>query len=258
MALPCTVERGCDHHTHLACLGRNPLAEWIARADRPPERSPRPDARSNTAHRRHVRSNPGGVAVPFGGRGGERAEIRPKGGVSAERGAMSLTAWLAVAVFAAVHVLIAKERVHRVAAVLGGVVPMLLITVTDGGHAFLPEHAGADRDVIFLLLGMMLIVSVLTRTGVFEFVAIRGARQVRRLGEPHRQPDCGLPGRYRRIRHASLSVRARHGSRRQKHDRRARGAPHLVLAVQPIQVDRSAVTVTVAAAHVRLRYFVLV
>ena len=183
---------------------------------------------------------------------------------------MSLTAWLAVAVFAAVHVLIAKERVHRVAAVLGGVVPMLLITVTDGGHAFLPEHAGADRDVIFLLLGMMLIVSVLTRTGVFEFVAIRGARQVRRLGEPHRQPDCGLPGRYRRIRHASLSVRARHGSRRQKHDhrvllqpagrqdRRARGAPHLVLAVQPIQVDRSAVTVTVAAAHVRLRYFVLV
>ncbi|MFF2787989.1 hypothetical protein ACFVT6_14655 [Streptomyces sp. NPDC058049] len=35
---------------------------------------------------------------------------------------MSVTAWLAVAVFTAVYVLIAREKVHRVTAALGGAV----------------------------------------------------------------------------------------------------------------------------------------
>ncbi|MFJ6071878.1 SLC13 family permease [Streptomyces sp. NPDC093065] len=97
---------------------------------------------------------------------------------------MSLTTWLALAVFAVVYVLIATEWVHRVAAALGGAVVMLLIGATDAEHAFFSEHAGIDWNVIFLLLGMMLIVSVLKRTGVFEFVAIWAARRAR--GRPYR------------------------------------------------------------------------
>ncbi|SBT93084.1 Na+/H+ antiporter NhaD [Streptomyces sp. DI166] len=97
---------------------------------------------------------------------------------------MSLTAWLAVAVFAAVYVLIATEWVHRVAAALGGAVVMLLIGATDPEHAFFSEDAGIDWNVIFLLLGMMLIVAVLKRTGVFEFIAIWAARKAR--GRPYR------------------------------------------------------------------------
>ncbi|CAL9480598.1 SLC13 family permease [Streptomyces althioticus] len=91
---------------------------------------------------------------------------------------------MAVAVFAAVYVLIATEWVHRVAAALGGAVLMLLIGATDAEHAFFSEDSGIDWNVIFLLLGMMLIVAVLKRTGVFEFIAIWAARRAR--GRPYR------------------------------------------------------------------------
>ena len=92
---------------------------------------------------------------------------------------MSTTAWLALAVFAAAYGLIATERVHRVAAALGGAVLMLLIGATDADHAFFSEHAGIDWNVIFLLTGMMLIVAVLQRTGVFEYLAIWAAKRAR-------------------------------------------------------------------------------
>ncbi|MCL7367219.1 MULTISPECIES: ArsB/NhaD family transporter [Streptomyces] len=97
---------------------------------------------------------------------------------------MSLTTWMAVAVFTVVFVLIATEWVNRVAAALGGAVVMLLIGATDAEHAFFSEHAGIDWNVIFLLLGMMLIVAVLKRTGIFEFIAIWAARKAH--GRPYR------------------------------------------------------------------------
>jgi Na+/H+ antiporter NhaD/arsenite permease-like protein len=97
---------------------------------------------------------------------------------------MSTTAWLAVAIFVAAYALIATEKVHRVAAALGGAVLMLLVGATDAEHAFFSEEAGIDWNVIFLLLGMMLIVSVLQRTGVFEYLAIWSAKRAR--GHPFR------------------------------------------------------------------------
>ncbi|GIF74617.1 SLC13 family permease [Asanoa siamensis] len=97
---------------------------------------------------------------------------------------MTVTAWLAVGVFAAAYTLIATEKVHRVAAALGGAALMLVIGATDAEHAFFSEDAGVDWNVIFLLLGMMLIVAVLRRTGVFEFVAIWAAKKAR--GRPYR------------------------------------------------------------------------
>lgn len=97
---------------------------------------------------------------------------------------MSATAWAATAIFAAAYVLIATERVHRVAAALGGAVLMLLIGATDAEHAFFSPEAGIDWNVIVLLLGMMLIVAVLRRTGAFEYVAIWAAKRAR--GRPFR------------------------------------------------------------------------
>ncbi|MFE6856866.1 SLC13 family permease, partial [Streptomyces sp. NPDC057674] len=97
---------------------------------------------------------------------------------------MSVTSWLTVAVFAAVYVLIATERVHRVTAALGGAVVMLVLGATSPEHAFFSDETGIDWNVIFLLLGMMLIVSVLKRTGLFEFVAIWAAKRAR--GRPYR------------------------------------------------------------------------
>jgi Na+/H+ antiporter NhaD/arsenite permease-like protein len=93
-------------------------------------------------------------------------------------------AWAAIVIFAAAYVLIATERVHRVAAALGGAVLMLVIGATDAEHAFFDEHTGIDWHVIFLLLGMMLIVAVLKRTGAFEYLAIWAAKRAR--GRPFR------------------------------------------------------------------------
>jgi Na+/H+ antiporter NhaD/arsenite permease-like protein len=97
---------------------------------------------------------------------------------------MTAVAWLAVIVFAVVYVLIATEWVHRVAAALGGAAVMLVIGATDAEHAFFSEHAGIDWNVIVLLLGMMLIVAVLQRTGVFEYLAIWAAKRAK--GRPFR------------------------------------------------------------------------
>ncbi|GAA3452500.1 ArsB/NhaD family transporter [Dactylosporangium matsuzakiense] len=97
---------------------------------------------------------------------------------------MTVTAWIAVAVFAAAYILIATEWVHRVAAALGGAVVMLLIGATDAEHAFFDEQTGIDWNVLVLLLGMMLIVAVLKRTGAFEYLAIWAVKRAR--GKPFR------------------------------------------------------------------------
>ncbi len=86
-----------------------------------------------------------------------------------------MTTVLVVVVFVAAYVLIATERIHRVAAALGGAAGMVLLGVVDARVAFFSERTGVDWNVIFLLLGMMVIVGVLRQTGVFEFLAIWGA-----------------------------------------------------------------------------------
>ncbi|NUT34360.1 MAG: ArsB/NhaD family transporter [Hamadaea sp.] len=96
---------------------------------------------------------------------------------------MTVLAWLSVAVFAVAYVLIATEWVHRVAVALGGAVVMMLIGATDAEHAFFSEHAGIDWNVIVLLIGMMLIVGVLKRTGLFEYLAIWAVKRAR--GRPY-------------------------------------------------------------------------
>lgn len=91
---------------------------------------------------------------------------------------------LSIVVFVGAYVLIATERVHRVAAALGGAALMLALQLTDGRTAFHSLEAGIDWNVVFLLLGMMIIVGVLMRTGLFEFLAIAAAKRAR--GRPFR------------------------------------------------------------------------
>jgi len=95
-----------------------------------------------------------------------------------------MTAVLAIAVFTAAYVLIATERIHRVAAALLGAAGMVIIGVADAKTAFFSEETGVDWNVIFLLLGMMIIVSIIKQTGLFEFLAIWSAKKAR--GEPYR------------------------------------------------------------------------
>ncbi len=86
---------------------------------------------------------------------------------------------LVVVVFVGAYILIATERIHRVAAALAGAAAMVLLGVVDTQVAFFSEETGVDWNVIFLLLGMMVIVSVLKQTGVFDYLAIWSAKRVR-------------------------------------------------------------------------------
>ena len=90
----------------------------------------------------------------------------------------------AVAVFVGAYVAIATEFVHRVKAALVGAALMLAIGASDGDAAFFSQDAGIDWNVIFLLLGMMVIVGVLKQTGLFEYVAVWAAK--RAGGRPYR------------------------------------------------------------------------
>jgi Na+/H+ antiporter NhaD/arsenite permease-like protein len=91
---------------------------------------------------------------------------------------------IAITVFVVAYVLIASEKIDRTKVALGGAAVMLLLHVTDAHAAFFSEETGVDWNVVFLLLGMMVIVSVLRQTGVFEYVAIWAAKRAR--GRPYR------------------------------------------------------------------------
>jgi Na+/H+ antiporter NhaD/arsenite permease-like protein len=91
---------------------------------------------------------------------------------------------IAVIVFVIAYVLIATEWTHKLLAALGGAAVLLALGVTDSEHAFYSHDTGIDWDVIFLLLGMMIIVGVLRRTGVFEYIAIWAAKRAK--GSPLR------------------------------------------------------------------------
>ena len=79
----------------------------------------------------------------------------------------------AVTVFLIAYVFIATEKINRVAVVCAGAAVMLIIGATNADAAFYSHETGIDWDVIFLLLGMMIIVGVIHKTGLFEFLAIK-------------------------------------------------------------------------------------
>jgi Na+/H+ antiporter NhaD/arsenite permease-like protein len=94
--------------------------------------------------------------------------------------------YLAIAaclIFLGAYVLIATEKwVGRAAAALGGAALVLALGISDAEGAFYSPESGIDWNVVFLLLGMMIIVSVLRETGVFEYLAIWAAKRAR--GQP--------------------------------------------------------------------------
>jgi Na+/H+ antiporter NhaD/arsenite permease-like protein len=92
---------------------------------------------------------------------------------------MSLTAVLALVVFATAYVVIVTERFNRTAVALIGAAAMVAIGAVRGHEIFFSEDTGVDWNVIFLLFGMMVIVGILRQTGVFEFLAIWSAQRAR-------------------------------------------------------------------------------
>ena len=90
---------------------------------------------------------------------------------------------VAVVVFVVAYALIASDRVNKTLVALAGAAIMVVLVI-DSDDVFYSRATGIDWDVLFLLLGMMIIVSVLRQTGVFEYTAIWAAKRAR--GSPLR------------------------------------------------------------------------
>jgi Na+/H+ antiporter NhaD/arsenite permease-like protein len=95
-----------------------------------------------------------------------------------------LLAVVAVVTFVIAYVLIATERVPKMVTALAGAGVILAFGVASSEDAFYSHDTGIDWDVIFLLLGMMIIVGILRQTGVFEYIAIWAAKRAK--GSPFR------------------------------------------------------------------------
>ncbi len=99
---------------------------------------------------------------------------------------MTPQAILATVIFVIAYVLIATERVHKTAVALAGAALMLLLGILTQHEALHGTEAvpGVDWNTIFLLVGMMVIVSITRDTGVFQWLAIKAAKAGR--GHPLR------------------------------------------------------------------------
>lgn len=95
-----------------------------------------------------------------------------------------MSAAVALGLFVVAFFFIATERIDKTVVVLVGAGVMLLLRLAPGSEVFFSKHEGIDWDVIFLLLGMMVVVGVIKQTGVFDFLAIWAAK--RSQGRPYR------------------------------------------------------------------------
>ena len=91
---------------------------------------------------------------------------------------------LAITVFVIAYALIASDRINKTVVALVGAGVVVAVGVLGSEDVFYSRETGIDWDVIFLLFGMMVIVSVLRQTGVFEYIAIWAAKRAK--GSPLR------------------------------------------------------------------------
>ncbi|TDD37267.1 hypothetical protein E1287_08910 [Actinomadura sp. KC06] len=95
-----------------------------------------------------------------------------------------MSAAVALGIFVVAFFFIATEKADKVKVVLIAAGAMTVLGLTSGGEVFFSEHEGIDWNVIFLLLGMMIVVGVIKGTGLFEYLAIWAAK--RSKGRPYR------------------------------------------------------------------------
>jgi len=91
-----------------------------------------------------------------------------------------MQATLALIVFLLTYALIMSEKVHRaIAALLGGMILIVLAVISQDKAI---EHI--DWNTLGLLIGMMIVVGITRRTGVFQYLALVAVRIAK--GEPIR------------------------------------------------------------------------
>jgi Na+/H+ antiporter NhaD/arsenite permease-like protein len=93
---------------------------------------------------------------------------------------MSLASIFALGIFVITLGLIITERLHRTVAGLAGVAALFLLRILTPSQAL----SYVDFNTLMVLTGMMIVLSIVKRTGVFEYLAIVAAKKAK--GDPWR------------------------------------------------------------------------
>lgn len=83
--------------------------------------------------------------------------------------------YVAIFIFAAAYVLIITEKIHRTIVALGAAMVLLFAGILSQEKAV----GYIDFNTIGLLIGMMIMVNILSETGLFHYLAIRAAQKVK-------------------------------------------------------------------------------
>jgi len=84
---------------------------------------------------------------------------------------------LALLIFGVCYLVILTERIHKTIVALCGAALMIGLGVVSQEEAFYSHEFGVDYNVVFLLIGMMVIVNIVRETGLFEVLAIWAAQR---------------------------------------------------------------------------------
>ena len=82
--------------------------------------------------------------------------------------------WVATTLFVVTYLVIMSDRLNRAIVALLGAGLLILLGVLDQKEAL----RAVDFNTLGLLLGMMLIVNITRRSGLFQYVAIWSAKKV--------------------------------------------------------------------------------
>ena len=87
--------------------------------------------------------------------------------------------WIATAIFIVSYGLIVSEKLDKTKVALIGAGLMMVLKIVNQHEAFYEETFSIDYNVIFLLIGMMIIVNILSKTGLFQFLAVKVAKMAK-------------------------------------------------------------------------------
>jgi len=83
---------------------------------------------------------------------------------------------LVTAIFIGAFAVIATEKFHKTVVALSAAGLVLILGILQERESFFSSEIGIDFNVIFLLIGMMVIVNIAMKTGVFEWLAVVAAK----------------------------------------------------------------------------------
>ena len=83
--------------------------------------------------------------------------------------------WVATGILVLVYALLITEKVNRAILAMLGAALMVLFGIINQEQAV----AGVDANTLALLIGMMIIVAITSRSGLFQYAAIKAAKSVR-------------------------------------------------------------------------------